>query len=289
MKMQKLSCPSCGSHLELPENLEVAHCLYCGTKILLREPETSKEGLNTDVYHELIMSAYKENNHAEVIQYCIKILEIDPEDVDAWIDLALATYLNNPETPGIENAFRYLSNASKLSPNDESIKEVEQLLIEKQVEQQVEQQFGSLYGQGHSIFIDGAMNYWYQMRIFQFDEKIAQEATEPDFKWAMDLLIKALELKPGNPELIRDIKRLMLEAYWIEWSESDLLKAGLVDEIDTIKEYAKKLHALYLEQEKIDLNQGYFGRAKRSARRTELGWEIRELERIVLDNNKSEK
>jgi DNA-directed RNA polymerase subunit RPC12/RpoP len=82
----KLSCPSCGGHLELPENLEVAHCMYCGAKILLQESEVPKEHIHLKRYKELCKTALTAKNYEDALQYSNKALEIDPKDVEAWID-----------------------------------------------------------------------------------------------------------------------------------------------------------------------------------------------------------
>src|SRR3990170_7413606 len=91
--MIKLICPSCNGELELPDNLNIAHCLYCGTKILLNQNSNS----NIDQYIELIDTAIKAENYDEVLKYCNKVLEIDSKNVNAWIDKAFATFHHTTE------------------------------------------------------------------------------------------------------------------------------------------------------------------------------------------------
>jgi DNA-directed RNA polymerase subunit RPC12/RpoP len=90
--MISLKCPSCGGHLDLPENLALAHCMYCGTRILLQESELPKERQNLDRFKELSKVALQAENFEEAVLYCNKILEIDPKDVDAWVDKAVSTF-----------------------------------------------------------------------------------------------------------------------------------------------------------------------------------------------------
>ena len=87
--MIKLNCPSCNGSLELPDNLGVAHCMYCGTKILLQQTDNEHERKSLERLIELKNVAIDANNMAEAIQYCNSILEIDPKNVEAWVDKAI--------------------------------------------------------------------------------------------------------------------------------------------------------------------------------------------------------
>lgn len=35
MRLIPAACPSCGATLELPEDLKVAHCVYCGARVII--------------------------------------------------------------------------------------------------------------------------------------------------------------------------------------------------------------------------------------------------------------
>ena len=35
VKLIPAKCPSCGAELEFPENMEVAHCMHCGGKVII--------------------------------------------------------------------------------------------------------------------------------------------------------------------------------------------------------------------------------------------------------------
>ena len=90
--MISLKCPSCGGKLEIPENLLVAHCIYCGAEILIKEDEGLKNKINLNKYIELTKAAIEAENHEEVIEYCNKILEIDTKNIKAWVDKATSTF-----------------------------------------------------------------------------------------------------------------------------------------------------------------------------------------------------
>ena len=109
--MQKLNCPSCGGQLEISESLEIAHCMYCGTKILLQEQEASDEEVQIELYKELSNNALLAENYDEAIQYCNQVLEIDPKDVDSWITKAVTTLWLPQYSFGYDEAMNYLNKA----------------------------------------------------------------------------------------------------------------------------------------------------------------------------------
>ena len=133
MKMIKLNCPSCNGNLELPNNLSVAHCMYCGTKILLQQTDTENEIKRLERLIELLKVAIDANNFVEALQYCNSILEIDPKNVDTWIDKAISTYcLSTLEKQRYAEAIEYLNKAVQIAPNNSRIEEVREKLTIKQ-------------------------------------------------------------------------------------------------------------------------------------------------------------
>jgi len=120
--MIRLNCPSCGGQLTLPNSIGIAFCTFCGTKIVLNTTETAREQQKLGRYHELRDVAVKAKNHKEVIEYCNRILEIDPGDVDSWITKAVTMCgLSTEENDGWQEAVEYLRTAKRLAPTDERI------------------------------------------------------------------------------------------------------------------------------------------------------------------------
>ena len=72
--MINLKCPSCGATLEIPDNLNVAHCIYCGAKILFPQNDLQKDQLKINNYLEICETAMLTANYQEVINYSNKIL-----------------------------------------------------------------------------------------------------------------------------------------------------------------------------------------------------------------------
>jgi tetratricopeptide (TPR) repeat protein len=128
MNMIKLNCPSCNGKLELPDNLGVAHCMYCGTKILLEQNANENESITLEHYIELKNVALKAKNYEEALQYCNSILEIDPKNVYAWIDKAVSTFYHITDQNSYEKSREYLKKAEQIAPGDSRIEEVRKKL-----------------------------------------------------------------------------------------------------------------------------------------------------------------
>jgi tetratricopeptide (TPR) repeat protein len=131
--MIKLNCPSCGGALDLPADLDVAHCIYCGTKILMEHSERDREQQSFTHYLELAEVAYRAKNYNETIQYCNKVLEIAPNNLETWIRKALATWwLTTGENNRYNEATEYLKKASQIAPEDARIASAEKELVRLQ-------------------------------------------------------------------------------------------------------------------------------------------------------------
>jgi tetratricopeptide (TPR) repeat protein len=113
----------------VPDPQGVVQCSYCGTKILLPPTDATKERRNLERYRELCRSEKQAKNWKNVLKYADEILEIDPRDVDAWIDKALAAgSLSFYLLPRLDEALGYLNNASELSPDDPRLSETRNLV-----------------------------------------------------------------------------------------------------------------------------------------------------------------
>lgn len=90
-----------------------------------------------------------------------------------------------------------------------------------------------------------------------------------------------------DEEILKDIKLLILEAHWIEWSDSVLSKAQLKAEIDTTKEISEQIRKLRKEKEELEFKNGIIFNRRTSdddSRIIKLWFEIKELERKATEN-----
>lgn len=128
-----LKCPSCGSPMGTPDLHGLVQCNYCGTKIVLPPTDTTKEHKNLVRYKELCQVERQAKNWNNLLKYSSEILEITPNDLDAWIDKALAVgSLSNYLAPRLDEAMGYLQKASELSPNDARIAETKNIVRDVQ-------------------------------------------------------------------------------------------------------------------------------------------------------------
>lgn len=128
-----MNCPACAGALELPDNLTVAHCVYCGNKILLDHEGTVQERRDLVRYKELCKVAVEAKNHDDVIRYCNSILEIDPKDIEAWIDKAVSTFwLTTGANNRYDEAMEYLAKAAEIAKDDQRIANARKELTHQQ-------------------------------------------------------------------------------------------------------------------------------------------------------------
>jgi tetratricopeptide (TPR) repeat protein len=119
-----------------PDAQGLSQCSYCGTKIILPPTDAAKENKNLVRCKELCKVARQAGNWKDLLTYASQILEIDPRNLDAWIDKALAAgSLSNWLIPRLDEAMGYLKQAGDLSPNDPRIAETTTIVQEVQFNQ----------------------------------------------------------------------------------------------------------------------------------------------------------
>lgn len=187
-----LICPSCGGRLETPDNTDVIHCMFCGTKILLSPTERAKEQNNLRRFRELLDVAMKAGNYQEAVGYCNNILVIEPKDVDTWIIKATAVCNSSTEiVDHYDEGIEYLRKANQIAPNDEKILTA----------------FDELTAQ-HAK--------WYLILGAKYSSKAANylrqgiDATQESLD-AMEYNIKALKCQPDNFQALESVE-LMVKA-----------------------------------------------------------------------------
>ena len=120
--MIQIKCPSCGGELDLPENLDVAQCMYCGTKLVLQDTDVAREKQQLERYTELCNTAFEAKNFQESIEYSNRILEINPTNINAWKTKAISTFwLSTGANNRYDESIEYLRKAKQISPDDPTI------------------------------------------------------------------------------------------------------------------------------------------------------------------------
>lgn len=77
-------CFSCGKEIQVPDDQDMAICMYCGKSILVRNIVQVTVGPNIDNLLTLARAASISGNHEEAYKYYTKVLEVNPENSEAW-------------------------------------------------------------------------------------------------------------------------------------------------------------------------------------------------------------
>ena len=86
---------------------------------MLHEPQPNAEQVTVQRYVDLCKVALKAKNYPEVIQYCNRILELAPGNVEAWFDKGIATACLSTEAyDRSDEAVQYLRHATEADPGD---------------------------------------------------------------------------------------------------------------------------------------------------------------------------
>lgn len=243
MKLIKLNCPACGGTLELPDNLTVAHCVYCGNKILLDQDGIIKERRDLDRYRGLLRVAAQAQNHTDVIRYCNLILEIEPNDAETWIYKANSTFsLTTAAHDRYNEALEYLNKAAQIEPDNKRINSVRQELTQREAtwlyslaENQLKIAL-SLYGAGPT-------------------EHIARERSRDYMIKAMGYLLLASDLAPDSLFILENIEVQFEKVKWINRSDRVYSKLNALNSMRTMQDAKARLPVLKAElaQAKQDL------------------------------------
>ena len=254
-----LLCPSCNGQLELPDNLGVAHCMYCGTKILMQQPDTPNEKVAIQRYKELCKTVLESKNYTEAIQYSNSILELDPKDVDAWTDKATATFwLTSFKNNRYDEAMEYLKKAAQLSPTNNRIFEVRLNLTHEQA------MWYNVLGVKNSEFAAKTWNSFIQISAAR-----AAEESKEYFISAMEYFLKASYYAPDDEVILENIRECSKQNPYIEWSNNVIEKIKTLNLIKNKKEAEERLPtirersvALNIELNELKSGKGILNKKK---------------------------
>lgn len=90
MTFRPARCPNCAGDLQLPDNVDVVKCMYCGVSVVVRDAIQQVAAGNTKNWLMLANTAAEAGNYSEAYDYCTRILEVDPTNSEAWAGKAAA-------------------------------------------------------------------------------------------------------------------------------------------------------------------------------------------------------
>lgn len=83
MSLINVQCTNCGGQIQLDNEKSEGFCLYCGTKVILKDVITNiniSNMPNVANYIKIAYNAYVDRNYAESERYYNKVLEVDAEN-----------------------------------------------------------------------------------------------------------------------------------------------------------------------------------------------------------------
>ncbi|MGH7295922.1 MAG: tetratricopeptide repeat protein [Polyangiaceae bacterium] len=114
-------CPECGADIQVPSDRDQVKCMFCGKDIIVRQAIQASAGPNVQNWVRLAAAAEEADNHDEAYDYYTRVLEVEPENHEAWFGKAVAagwgSNLSRSRYPellaGIERAIQYAPDAKK--------------------------------------------------------------------------------------------------------------------------------------------------------------------------------
>lgn len=117
MNLIEVKCPSCGGQLNISSNLETIYCNYCGNKFMV--PKSPKDSPDINNYMSLAKTAEDSGDHEDAISYFNKVLEIDPDNIDAWIGKGYSIFFNSSlASPKLIEMVKYFKKGYEVAPQD---------------------------------------------------------------------------------------------------------------------------------------------------------------------------
>lgn len=276
-----LKCPSCGSVMGKPDSTGLIQCGYCGTTITYQPPVEKIERKNVERLLEICKTSLDGKNYKETIEYANKILEIDPENFDAWINKAIATFwLTTVANNRYSEATGYVLKAEEIDKGNPTIEKTREFLRKNQAtwylylaNQEVQQ--------GNKIFKIYANTSIYNARNHSREYYIK----------AMNYDLLALQFDTQNYTVLQSIKALYSSSRWINWNSEVQSKVGLLKKMEQRNNAIQKLSTLQNQlknaQEnlaKTEKEKGLFGGMKiegASNKINSLKKEIAKCEQII--------
>ena len=207
-----LRCPSCGSVMGKPDDAGFVQCSYCGTSVNYHPPTQQLEKKNIGHFLEICKAALRGNNNEEAVQYANKVLEIEPENVDAWINKAIATFsLTTSVNNRYDEAIGYLQRAEAIEKDNPLIQETRASLAIKQ------SQWYMHLGQQEIKNADRMNEIYSSTADALFGHQEAKAHSDEYVIRAMNCYLTASNYSPHDITILQVIRDLSNYGNWINW------------------------------------------------------------------------
>jgi len=94
MTLVAAKCPQCGSAIQLPDEVEKANCMYCGTTLMVKETLKQNENSGPDAMRlvELGETSLEASRNEEAYNYFTRAIEAKSELASPWFGKAKASW-----------------------------------------------------------------------------------------------------------------------------------------------------------------------------------------------------
>ncbi|TFW10568.1 hypothetical protein E4K72_00195 [Oxalobacteraceae bacterium OM1] len=90
MAFRPATCPSCNKSIQIPDDADVAICMYCAQSVVVKDAVQMSIGPNVTNLLALARTAGVAGNYQEAYAYYNRVLELDPINAIAWFGKAEA-------------------------------------------------------------------------------------------------------------------------------------------------------------------------------------------------------
>lgn len=119
MEFKPAKCPNCAGSLQVPASHTTVNCMFCGSTIVVREAIHAAAVAGVANWSKLAAVAAKAGNFAEAYSYQSKILEVDPQNHEAWFGKGEAAgWMASPKEPRIAEMLALFQSAVEHSPEE---------------------------------------------------------------------------------------------------------------------------------------------------------------------------
>lgn len=281
-----LKCPSCGSVMGKPDHTGLVQCSYCGTTITYHPPIEKVEKKNVERFLELCKAALDGSNYDEALQYANRILEIDPENFDAWVNKAISTYwLTTKANNRFDEAMGYLLKAEKIDSKNPVIEKTRQWLMESQCRwytylgDQADEQIGRMI----DIYSSTADSLFGNMEAKEHCQEYVIEA--------MNYYFLASNYDPQDLTPLYKMRNLAKFGNWITWSAEVRSKITSLERIEQrlhatnrLPELKKQLQEATAKLAKLEKEKGFLSGMKIDSVKSNIAslkQQITQCERII--------
>lgn len=286
MGIRKLTCPSCGAQVDIPVDLGTAHCVYCGSKLLVgRADEVEREAIETHL--QLGRTALEANNSQEALEHFNKVLEADPKNVEAWIGKAKASQgLSTVTHDRLDEALRYIDKALELDPESAAARRAK-----GEIKWAHSRWWNYLGNEEWKLAVKMADTYLQPVDLTEAivgvhpsRESLAHTEIAPHVRKALDYYRGAFALDPDNHTVLENIAWVLShDPGGREYGDPtpSLKAAKFLEERENIRQELAALREELFELEQLKQQRGFGLLDHRRGRYSRIKKRIAELESLV--------